>query len=210
MEGSAPTRISWLSALSGVAGLIATLWLGFQVLTLRLQAPAPAPATGGTAALDPPPPLEPCHLGDREGFLAGRMFGSEALEIDWRGDALACAGNARPDGGGLRLFFAGNPAGAPERLVLVLGIGAGIDGLAGRESPVSVTLIDEASSQFFHSAADRCFTLVRDVAALGDGSYRLEGDLYCVGAIPAVSGAASVTLGDMKYAGRLTLGGGSP
>ncbi len=38
--------------------------------------------------------------------------------------------------------------------------------LAGREHPVSVTLIDEASSQFFHSPGDRCFTRVLELSAL--------------------------------------------
>jgi hypothetical protein len=200
MERSSLAHSSWFSAISGLAGLITSLGLGYLALSQEL----PPPAVEQTAALAPPPPLEPCVM-DRDGYWTGRVFGSEELDLDWRGNALTCAGNARPDGKGLRLFFAGFTAPGTDRLVLVLGIDAGIDGLAGREFPVSLTLIDEASSQFFHTA-DRCFTFIRDVAPLAAaGSYRVEGDLYCAGAIPALSGTGSVTLGDMTYAGRITL-----
>lgn len=201
MESSSVAPSSWFGTISGIAGLIASLWLGYVALS---QDPPPPAVQRTAAALGPPPAIEPCVM-DRDGYWRGRVFGSEELDIDWRGNALTCAGNARPDGKGLRLFFAGLTGEGTDRLVLVLGIEAGIDGLAGRELPVSLTLIDEASSQFFH-AADRCFTFVRDVAPLAvAGSYRVEGDLYCAGAVPALSGTGSVTLGDIAYAGRITL-----
>jgi hypothetical protein len=142
-----------------------------------------------------------------DGYLRGRLHASTDLDIDWSGASLACAGNARPGEAGLRLFFAGQPEGSEDRLVLVIGLDAGIAGLAGREIPASVTLIDEASSQFFHAATGRCFSSVRAVQPLPDAryAYRIEGSLYCSGAIPAVSGEHSVTLGDIAYAGRLAL-----
>jgi hypothetical protein len=201
MERSPPVRSSWFNAVSGLVGLGAALWLGYLALSQGL----PPPAAQERETSSPPPAFAACVM-DRDGYWTGRVFGSRELAIDWRGEALSCAGNARPHGRGLRLFFAGHPTTGADRLVLVIGVAADIAGLAGREHPVSLTLIDEASSQFFHTPADRCFIRVREVAALGGGgSYRVEGDLYCVGAIPAVSGAGSVTLGDMKFAGRLTL-----
>lgn len=200
-ETDSPTP-AWLAALSTIAGLAASLWLGYVALSQTLPAP---PAKPRNESLGAPPALAPCVM-ERDGFWRGRIFGTAGLDVDWSGAALSCAGNARPDGSGLRLFFAGQPGAGGDRLVLVIGIPAGIDDLAGHEHPVSVTLIDEASSQFFHSPGDRCFTRVRDVAPLTDkGSYRVEGDLYCAGAIAAVTGSNSVTLGDMSYAGRLSL-----
>ncbi len=190
-----------LSAAAGVAGLAASLWLGYLALSQELPAPAAAPARGLGAA----PGLEDCRM-DRDGYWKGRIFGATTLEVNWSGAALACAGNARPDGRGLRLFLAGRLGEGPDRLMLVLGISAGIAGLAPGEYPASVTLVDEASSQFFHGPSDRCFTRIREVTPLPDapGSYRIEGDLYCAGAIASVSGQHSVTLGEMSFAGRLT------
>jgi hypothetical protein len=195
---------SWFGALSGLAGLVASAWLGYLALSQRL--PAPPAATKNQRILAAAPVLPPCMP---EGYWKGQVFGSESLTIEWTGAAIDCAGNARPGGDGLRLFFAGHPTESEDRLVMVLGIAAPIGELAGREHPVSVTLIDEATSQFFHSPRDRCFTQIRQVTPLGgaDDSYRVEGDLYCAGAIASVSGANSVTLGDMTFAGRLTLGG---
>lgn len=202
MHGDSRLQARWSGALSGVAGLAASVWLAYLALSQRL----PAPAFTTMPGLAGQPAFAPCVM-DRDGYWKGRLFGSSSLDIAWAGESLGCAGNARPGGRGIRLFFAGRPAPGEERIVLVLGIPAGIGELVGQEHPVSVTLIDEASSQFFHSQGDRCFTRIRNVAALGDGSsYRIEGDLYCTGAIASVSGANSVTLGDMQFAGRLTLG----
>lgn len=192
---------AWLAAIATLAGIATAAWLGYLALSQELPAPRPA----ATERLGAPPSLAPCVM-ERNGFWRGRITGSASLDVDWSGADLACAGNARPAGRGLRLFFAGRPGAGTERLVLVIGIEAGLDELAGREHEASVTLIDEASSQFFHGAANRCFTRVREVAPLPDArSWRVEGELYCAGAIAAVAGVNSVTLGDMAYAGRLTL-----
>jgi hypothetical protein len=204
MENHAPADASWSSSLAGLAGLVAALGLGYLALSQQLPAPAARPLKSFSA----PPMLAPCTM-DRGGYLTGRIFAATAVDIDWSGNALTCAGNARPDGQGLRLFFAGRLGAGDDRLVLVLGIAAGVADLPGREHPVSLTLIDEASSQFFHSQPDRCFTHIREVTPL-DGTradFRVEGDLYCAGAIASVTGSNSVTLGDIAFAGRLTLEG---
>lgn len=188
-----------LNALAALGGLVACGWLGYLALSQQL----PAPSKSGP--LGAPPALAPCVM-DRDGYLIGHIYGTAQLDIDWRGAALSCAGNARPNGAGLRLFFAGQ-AGSEDRLLLVLGIAADVSTLMGREHDVSVTLIDEASGQFFHSPADRCFTRVREVSELpaARAVWRVDGDLYCAGALPSVSDQSSVTLGDMAYSGRLTL-----
>lgn len=203
MDHAESHRTTALGNLTAVAGPAASLWLGYLALSLPLPAPVPRPAEGLPAA----PALEPCLM-DRDGYWRGRVFGAAALAVDWSGAALGCAGNARPDGRGLRLFLAGRPAGSAERLLLVIGIESSLEGLAGHEHPVSVTLVDEASNQFFHGASERCFARIHEVAPLaGPGrSFRVEGEVYCAGAIAAVNGASSVTLGDTRFAGRLTLG----
>jgi hypothetical protein len=202
MHPDSATPAPVLGALASAAGTAAVLGLGALALT---QAPPAAPAAGAADSLGAPPALAPCTIAP-EGYWRGTVTGSGRLALDWRGAALACAGNARPGGRGLRLFFAGHPGGGVDRLVLVIGIDARVGELAGREHPVSLTLIDEQSSQFFHSPGDRCFTRVAGVTPLGTpGEYRVEGELYCAGAVAAVAGEAAVTLGDMTYAGRLSL-----
>ncbi len=179
--------------------LAAILWPG-----LSLPASTPA-ATSDPGGLDPAPALEPCIM-EHDGYWQGRIFGTTSFDLHWSGAALECAGNERPVSRGLRLFFAGRPDGQSNRLLLVLGIAAPLAALLGREHEVSVTLIDEASSQFFHAPKGRCFTRIGSVQALTGQphSWRIEGEFYCTGAIAAVSGPGSLTLGDMRFAGRFT------
>lgn len=165
---------------------------------------AEPPAEAGPD-LDPPPALASCVMAE-PGYWRGRLFGAATFGFQWSGEELECAGHARPDGGGLRLFFAGHPDGRHERLLLVLGIAAPLAALAGREHEASVTLIDEATSRFFHGRAGRCFTRISSIRTLGGkpDAWRIEGELYCTGAIAAVSGPGSLTLGDMRFAGWVT------
>ncbi len=200
MRASSAVQPTPFSTLATLAGLLTSLALGYLGLSQRL----PPAAVGSTSAFPDPAPC----LMDQEGYWEGRLFGSAPMDVNWRGAELQCAGNARPNGKGLRLFFAGKPGAGQDRVLLVLGFATDIAGLAGTEHPVSVTLIDEASSQFFHSPGDRCFARLRPLTVLGGetGSYRVDGELYCVGAIAAVSGDATLTIGDMRFSGRLTLG----
>ncbi len=202
MDKSIPASPGWLDALSSAAGLAVSLGLGWLALSQRL----PEPPQTASDKSDSLPALAPCVM-PRDGFWKGRIVGSESLDLDWSGAALSCAGIERPDGQGLRLFFAGHPHPGNDQLRFALGITASLADLAGREHVANLTVIDEASSQFFHSPGGRCFTYVSDVAPLdgAPGTYRVEGELYCAGAIPSVSGLSSVTLGDIAYAGRLTL-----
>lgn len=190
------------SAFASAAGVVVAV--GLATLFAIQYIPAGPTAASGDS-LGAPPTLAPCAMAP-DGYWRGQLTGTASIDIDWQGSAFTCGGNARPGGRGLRLFLAGRPGPEPDRLVLVLGLAAGIGDLAGREHPVSLTLIDEQSSQFFHSPGDRCFTRVAGVTPLGPpGEYRVEGDLWCIGAVAAVSGDAALTLGEMAYAVRLTL-----
>lgn len=166
---------------------------------------AGAPADTVADTLDPPPALVSCLMAE-PGYWRGRFFGAATFDFKWSGEELECAGHARPDGGGLRLFFAGHPDGRHERLLLVLGIAAPVAALPGREHEASVTLIDEATSRFFHARAGRCFTRITDIRTLGGkpDSWRIEGELYCTGAIASVAGPGALTLDDMRFAGWFT------
>jgi hypothetical protein len=196
-----PQSPTWLSALATWVGLAAALALGWLALSRELPPrPPPVPDTGG---LPEAPTLEPCLVAG-DGYWRGQLVATRTVDIDWRGTALECAGNARPGDRGLRLFFAGRPDAGSERLLLIIGIAAGLDELAGREHGASVTLVDEATSRFFRSRDGSCFTRVHAVTLADGGGYRVEGDLYCAAALAAVAGEGSVTLGDTAYAGRLT------
>ena len=200
MTRSDPEPRHRANPLAALLGMAACLALGYLALSQKL--PAPPPELAGSVQ----PRLRDCVM-DRAGYWRGQIFGTTALQVDWQGSRLACAGNSRPDGQGLRLFFAGHPAGTADRLLLVIGIPADISRAAGREHEASVTLIDETSSLIFHSDAGRCFTQVNEVSRLvgENDAYRVDGELYCVGAIAAVGTEGSVTLGDTRYSGRLVL-----
>ena len=186
--------------LCSVLGLFVAIGLGFIAFT-RLP-PAPAPAATG---LVPAGGFSTCDIAGG-GYWRGSVHGGETLSFDWRDGAFECDGNARPGDRGLRLFFAGRPGGSEHRLMLVIGVSAALPALQGAELPVNVTLIDEASSSFFHSSGDRCFARFDEVAASrAPVEFRVAGELYCAGSVPAVAGPGSVTLGDMAFAGRLAL-----
>lgn len=196
-----------MNALSQVAGVAATLLLGYLALS---QHPPAVSASPVASSLSAPPELGTCLM-DRAGFLSGSLFGAISLALDWSGSMLACEGNARPRDGGVRLFFAGRPDHSSDRLVMVLGIPSPLETLAGREHETNLTIIDENTGRFFNSGKGRCWTHVHEVAPLGEAAareiYRVEGEFYCAGTIPSLTDAASVTPGHFRFSGRLTLGG---
>jgi hypothetical protein len=183
--------------------------------------PAPAlPVTGllgaGAVALVaaavaiqplPPPTAAPasrCPLAP-PGFLVGQLYGDLETALDWRGDRLRCEGMLRGEDG-LRLMFGGPVAGQGGDVVLVIGIAGTLAGLPGNERPANVTLIDERSGRFYATGGlGRCWTLVSDARPVGAGQFRVAGTLYCAGALPALRDSGSVTLGDLRYAGRLVV-----
>lgn len=196
---------AWLEWLATLAGIGVTLLLGWLVLGLQL--PAPPARDAGSLSLPQAVGLDAC-LVDPAGYWRGRVSGSASLDLDWHGDGLACAGDARPGDRGLRLFFAGQLPDGKHRLLIVLGIAGQARALAGHEWPTSLTIIDEASSSFFHGAEGRCFTRIselRPLPAAAGSSFRIAGMLYCAGAIAAVNGEHAITVGDSHFAGRLDL-----
>jgi len=188
------------------AGATGVLLIG--VLAVRLSLP---PATTTTAA----PPSDrgrPCSLRP-DGYLRGRFFGAVSLTADWSGDGLRCDGMQKPDGQGVRLFFAGAQPGG-GLISVVIAIDGHPDALVGAERPANVTVIDERESRFFStSGAGRCWTILSSVTALARSrndppGHRIDGILYCLGALPSLSDRTSLTLGEFSFAGRVSVDDG--
>jgi hypothetical protein len=183
----------------GAAGVLLTGMLAFQ-LSLPPVAPAMAPGTaggGGSCTLRP------------AGYLRGRFFGAVSLTADWSGKNLLCDGVQKPGGAGVRLFFAGEQPGG-GRLSVLIGIDGRPDSLAGAERPANVTIIDERDSRFFGtSGAGRCWVFISSVTVLArsrgyPAGHRIEGMLYCLGALPSLGDRTSLTLSDLRFAGRIS------
>ena len=140
-----------------------------------------------------------------DAYLSGFIYGSIEQRIEWRGTDMTCDGGLRPDNGGVRVVFAGNATTTGDRIVILIGIDGGIDDIATTERVANITVIDESTGRFFSSGGqERCWTAVSDVADEGE-MYRLKGEVYCAGSLPAVSGSGSVTLRDIRYSGRLII-----
>jgi hypothetical protein len=159
------------------------------------------------AILSPASPSRPCTL-QPDGFLRGRLFGALSLTADWSGAALFCDGMQRPDGQGVRLFFAQEQPGG-GRVSVLIGIDGRMEELEGVERPANVTIIDERSGRFFSTAGPgRCWATINSVTALPlaggmPAGHRIEGLVYCVGALPSVGDRSSLTLSDLQFAGRV-------
>src|SRR5579862_243489 len=77
--------------------------------------PNDAPPDGATAARAP---ARSGCLGDGTGFVRARIRGTLQLDVNWKDAQLDCSGEARPDGSGLRMGFAGpGPNGRVMHLV---------------------------------------------------------------------------------------------
>lgn len=176
------------------AGLLGGAAVAIVAAAVALQPlPPRSAATASACPLSPP------------GFLVGQLYGDLEAPLDWRGPRLRCDGMLRGEDG-LRLMFGGPVAGQPGDLVLVVGIAGTLAGLPGSERPANVTLIDERSGRFYATGGPgRCWTLVSDAAPVSAGEFRIAGTLYCAGALPALRDTGSITLGDLRYAGRLTV-----
>lgn len=170
-----------------------------------LQSPPPAVPNGVPAATSE---NQPCTLRP-EGFLRGRFFGALNLTADWSGANLYCDGMQRPGGDGIRLFFARAQQGG-ERISVLIGIDGRPAELVGKERPANVTVIDEQAGRFFSSGGPgRCWASIASVAPLpptgtAPAGYRIDGLVYCLGALPSVGDRSSLTLSELEFAGRVS------
>ncbi|MBL8200817.1 MAG: hypothetical protein JNK40_07585 [Chromatiales bacterium] len=192
--------------LNRAAGLIGAAGVLLSGALALFQAPAGLPP--GPAM--PVKGEQACPRG-AGGALRGRFFGALDLTADWSGAALACDGMQKPDGKGVRLYFAGDrPDGG--RVSLLITLDGGLEELAGAERPANVTVIDERDARFFSSGgAGRCWASIRSVAPVdrrpgGPAGRGIDGLAYCVGALPSVGDRSSITMSDLQFSGWVAAG----
>lgn len=180
--------------LIGILGLLAILLLVFS---------ARLPASKMSPYFEAAPQIGSCIM-DRPGYLRGKIYGEFRLEINLVGKSLSCDGMPQPDGQGIRLFFSAGQ----NNLAFVLGIEGEVEKMAGNEQSVNLTVINEKTGRFYSTAGlDRCWTLIDAVEpyqSRQSAHYRIDGVLYCSGALASLSDRQSITLGDIHFSGRFS------
>src|SRR5665213_1349186 len=103
-----------------MTALAAALWISAVVLAKAAQAAPPQPViqlprhpvTSGRSSA-PDASDSSWHSGhggclaDGTGYFRARIGGALTMDVNWKGAALECSGEARPGGNGLRVSFAG-------------------------------------------------------------------------------------------------------
>lgn len=194
---------------SRMTGATALLW----ILTTACRGPV-APAAVETAAADTSVPEA---MGSKandlacgaDGRLTVELYGSISASIDWRSDALACAGMPRPENEGARVRMSGPLATGDEvrTIAFILGLPDLEVGQSGNELPTNVTLIEEGTGRFYSTPdTSGCWTDVRSQLPIGadnDQLYRIEGTLYCISPLAELNGSTSVTFTELNFTGRI-------
>jgi len=146
--------------------------------------------------------------GESDGFLSGRLYSALDERIDWSGADMNCEGMLRPDGDGIRLLFASQKS-RGGKLVFVFGIDGSLEKLKGKERPTNITIIDESDGRFFSTGGhNRCWATIEKIETVlneAAAAYQINGEVYCTGGLPSLSDNRSVTLGDFRFSGRLTV-----
>ncbi len=198
----APSR--WAQMLIEFLAILAVLQLG----ALAFRAPREVTLMNPDLSAPEPMKMDPCDL-KTAGYLRGRLYGALDQTIAWQGSEMKCGGMTRPNNEGIRLVFTSPASDDDDGIVFIIGIDGELETLVATERPANITIIDELNDRWFGTGGmDRCWTTVADVELVTDEkirSYRVEGVVYCAGALPSLSDASSVTLSDFLYSGKLTL-----
>jgi hypothetical protein len=145
-------------------------------------------------------------LSDGTGYFRARIGGAVTMDVNWKGPQLDCSGEARPDGGGLRVSFAGpGPGGKPMRVVF--GVAAAREGRAGRELPTNLTALLEGGRIFATRGDDKC-TMDQLTQHPLPGQHntrvwRIEGRGFCVAPANALGSKAHILISRFDFAGRI-------
>ena len=193
-QPTARSEPAWLHTLITVLGVCCIAVLGYWALQPPgLQTPGFEPRA-----------VEPCVM-DRDGYLRGEIYGGIRRQIDWQGKQMRCDGMWRPDGAGMRFVFAEHADENKPGLLVVFGIAAAEPGQELNEAPVNITVIDQERGLFFSTPEEpRCWTKLGEQLQLTgtvQETWRIDGEVYCVGALPALNGSGTVTLGDIAFSG---------
>jgi len=183
-----------MADLIGILGLLA---LSLLIYSARL------PTINTGPFLKAAPQINNCMM-DRPGYLRGQIYGELEQDINLNGRSLSCDGMPQPAGKGIRLFFSARQ----NNLSFVMGIKGQLENMAGNEQSVNLTVIDEQNGRFYSTAGlERCWTHIDTVEPYQSRTaahYRIDGVLYCSGALASLVDKQSITLGDIHFSGRLS------
>lgn len=197
-----------------------TALLAAALLTACGQSPEPAPtedtdapdteavATASPASILPAPEPKAIGCGD-DGSLKATLYGSLAGNVSWQADNMYCEGMPRPNEAGARLRFAGEAGDPALAIAFIVAIPSLERGAAAAELPSVVTVIEEGKGRFFSTPdLDSCWTDItaQNVLDETEGSFSIDGELYCISPIPEVNGDASVSIDEMRFSGLVDWG----
>jgi hypothetical protein len=145
-------------------------------------------------------------LGDGTGYVSARIRGALNMDLSWKDAQLACSGDARPDGSGLRVSFAG-PGPGGKVLRLVFGITAAREGKAGRDLPTNLTVLVDGGRLFATQGDDKCTTDQLSQHQLpgtpGHRAWRIQARGFCVTPANAIDGKGRILVSRFDFAGRV-------
>jgi hypothetical protein len=176
---------------------------------IRMPQHVPDP-TAGLADASPSPGRSPC-LGDGTGFVRARIRGALNLDLNWKDAQLECGGEARPDGSGLRVSFAG-PGPDGKVLRLVFGVRSAREGVAGKELPTNLTVLVDGGRVFATRGDDKCTMdqlSQRPLPGRGVRAWRIEARGFCVAPANALAGKGRIVVSRFDFAGRIEFSGRS-
>jgi hypothetical protein len=144
-------------------------------------------------------------LGDGTGYVRARIRGALNMDVNWKDAQLTCGGEARPDGKGLRMSFAG-PGPNGKIMRLVFGVAAAREGSPGRELPTNLTVLLDGGDIFATRGDDKCTTdalAQRPLPATSPlRAWRIEARGFCVQPANAVAGRGRILISRFDFAGR--------
>jgi hypothetical protein len=160
--------------------------------------------------------LTPGHsacLGDGTGYVRARIRGALNVDLSWKDAQLACSGEARPDGSGLRVSFAG-PGPGGKVLRLVFGVKSAREGAAGRELPTNLTVLLDGGRIFATQGDEKCTLdqlsqsrLPANPAGSTMRTWRIEAHGFCVAPANALAGTGRILVSRFDFAGRIEFSG---
>jgi hypothetical protein len=198
----------WMSAV--VATDLAQATLPQPVIQMPQHSPASRPNSGPDATSQLRAPGHRTCLGDGTGYVRARIRGALNVDLDWKDAQLECAGEARPDGSGLRVSFAG-PAPGGKVMRLVFGIRTAREGTPGRELPTNLTVLLDGGRVFATRGDDKCtmdqLTQQPLPGTAEVRAWRIEVRGFCVAPANALTGNGRILVSRFDFAGRIEFSG---